>query len=315
MTALRRVVRACVPYELRLQVALARREWRDRRTRTAFAARPAHGQRPAFEHSAYELAFIDYPGQERLARAKRHNQRLLGDALDGTVLQPGETFSLWRLSGRPTAAAGYAPAAAIRSGVLTTDMGGSICLLSTVVYNAALLAGLEIVERYAHSVDTYGDERYFELGRDCAIEYGYRDLRFRNPFDYSVALNVDVDADRVRVAVGSASPRDFTVELAVSEPLREAPATRLVFDSHLPPGREAIVDPGYEGLSTQTTRTITWADGRRRRDALGESRHHSAPRVIARGRRRLGAIRRADASGGKPARTVANQSGEGAPTE
>ena len=102
------------------------------RANTLFATRSSAGKRAAFEHGAYELPFIDYPGQEQLAEAKRQNQRLLGDALDGTLLQPGETFSLWRLSGRPTAAAGYAPAAAIRSGVLTTDMGGSTCLLSTV---------------------------------------------------------------------------------------------------------------------------------------------------------------------------------------
>ena len=293
MSALRRVVRACLPYELRLQFALARRGWRDRRAKTAFATRSSAGQRPAFEHGAYELPFIDYQGQERLAEAKRQNQRLLGDALDGTVLQPGETFSLWWLSGRPTAAAGYAPAATIRSGVLTTDMGGSTCLLSTVVYNAALLAGLEVAERHAHSVDIYGDARYFVLGRDATIEYGYRDLRFRNPFSYPVVLHVDVSDERVRVTVGADRPRDFTVDLSVSEPVRESPATRVVSDFHLPPGREVVVQPGYEGLSTRTTRTITWTDGTRRRDDLGESRHHSAPVVVARGRQRLGGLRRA----------------------
>ena len=47
-------------------------------------------------------------------------------------------------------------------------------------FNAGLLAGLEIVERSEHSVDTYSDQRYFELGRDTTIEYGYLDLRFRN---------------------------------------------------------------------------------------------------------------------------------------
>ena len=300
MSAFRRVVRACLPYELRLQVALARRAWRDRQAHTSLATRPSAGARPVFEHGAYELPFIDYPGQEGLARAKRHNQRLLGAALDGAVLAPGETFSLWALAGRPTAASGYSEAAAIKGGRLTTDMGGATCLLSTVLYNAALLAGLEIVERWAHSVDTYGDERYFELGRDCAIEYGYRDLRFRNGFAYPVVLSIDVSDERVRAAIGADRPRDFTVELAVSEPVRESPATRVVFDFHLPPGREVVVEPGYEGLRTRTTRTITWTDGTRRGDDLGESRHHSTARVVARGRQRLGAIRRASASAGEP---------------
>lgn len=286
MSALRRAARALVPYEARLRVALARRAWRDRRDGTVFAGRKRAEVQAAFEHGVYELPFIDYPGQEGLAKAKRHNQQVLGEALDGVVLRPGETFSLWGLAGRPNAAAGYAEAAAIKSGRLTTDTGGATCLLSTVLYNAALLAGLEIVERWAHSVDTYGDSRYFELGRDCAIEYGYRDLRFRNGFSYAVAVHVDVSPERVRVAIGADEPRGFAVELAVSEAIREASPVRVVLDSGLQPGEEQVIEPGYEGLCTRTVRTLTWPEGTRQEDDLGESRHHSTPRVVARGRER-----------------------------
>lgn len=286
MSALRRLARAILPYEVRLRIALARRAWHDRRTATAFAVQGRGRLQPAFEHGVYELPFTDYTGQEGLARAKRHNQRALGEALDGTLVRPGETFSLWRLAGRPTAATGYASAAAIRGGRLTTDMGGSTCLLSTVLYNAALLAGMEIVERWAHSVDTYGDSRYFELGRDCAIEYGYRDLRFRNGFSYPVTVRVDVSDERVRVAIGADQPRAFAVELAVSEPAREPSPLRVVFDSDLKPGEERVIEPGYEGLCTSTVRTLTWPDGARWEDDLGESRHHSTARVVLRGRER-----------------------------
>ena len=284
MSVLRRLARGILPYEVRLRIALVRRAWRDRRAGTAFAVQGRERAQPAFEHGVYELPFTDYPGQEGLARAKRHNQRLLGEALDGTVVRPGETFSLWQLAGRPTAADGYAAAAAIKGGRLTTDMGGSTCLLSTVMYNAALLAGMDIVERWAHSVDTYGDSRYFELGRDCSIEYGYRDLRFRNGFTYEVAVSVDVSDERVRIAIGGEQPRQFAVELAVSEPVREASEVRVVFDSGLHPGEEAVIEAGYEGLCTRTVRTLTWPDGTQHEDDLGESRHRSTPRVVARGR-------------------------------
>ncbi|MCY3881262.1 MAG: VanW family protein [Chloroflexi bacterium] len=282
MSVLRRLARSILPYEVRLPIAVARRAWRDRRAGTAFAVQGRGRSRPAFEHGAYELRFIDYPGQEGLARAKRHNQRLLGQALDGTVVRPGETFSLWRLAGRPTAAAGYAAAAAIKGGRLTTDMGGSTCLLSTVMYNAALLAGMEIVERWAHSVDTYGDSRYFELGRDCSIEYGYRDLRFRNGFGYPVTVSVELSDELVRVAIGADQPREFAVDLTVSEPIREASPVRVVFDPGLRPGEERVIEPGYGGLCTSTVRTLTWPDGTRREDDLGESRHQSTPHVVAR---------------------------------
>ena len=61
-----------------------------------------------------------------------------------SVSRPGETFSVWRLAPRPTAARGYAVAAALKDRRLTSDVGGAICLLSTVLYNAGILTGLEV---------------------------------------------------------------------------------------------------------------------------------------------------------------------------
>ena len=281
MGRLRAIARRCVPYGVRLRIALLRRAWRDRRARVLFATRSQDEPLP-FTHAAYEGPMIDYPGQGGLARAKRHNQLVLASALDGTVISPGETFSLWRVAGRPTAGAGYADAAALRAGRLTSEMGGSTCLLSTVVYNAALLAGLEIVERHCHSVDVYGSERYYELGRDCTIVYGYRDLRFRNPFAYSLRLSVAVEPECVRSTITGSRPRDFTVDLRVSAPIRESRRTRIVVDPTLPPGAEVVVEPGHDGLRTHTSRTIVWRDGTRREDDLGESHHLSMPRVVAR---------------------------------
>ena len=149
MLGLRKVARAYLPFELRLWIALRRRAWRDYRAGTVFLDQSNHDRPTQYIHSEYELSFIDYPGQESVATAKRNNQRLLAEALDGAVLRPGETFSLWRLAGRPQSDEGYAPAAVIREHVLVTEMGGSTCLLSTVVYNAAIcLPTLQIVERH-----------------------------------------------------------------------------------------------------------------------------------------------------------------------
>lgn len=279
---LRVLARRYLPYELRVRIALARRAWRDRRAGVVFAEASQPDRLP-FTFSSCDGPVIDYAGQRHLARAKRHNQRLLAAALDGVVLAPGETFSLWRLAGAPSAEAGYADAAAIRAGRLTTEMGGATCLLSTVIYNAALLAGLEITERWCHSVDTYGDERYFELGRDAAIVYGYRDLRFRNPFAYAVRLGVSADSDGVRAEVTAARPREFAVELRVSEPLREPFSTTWVIDPSLAPGEEIVVEPGYDGLRCRTTRIVSWANGARREDDLGESHHLMMPCIVARG--------------------------------
>ena len=208
---------------------------------------------------------------------------MLAEALDGAVLRPGETFSLWRLAGRPKSDEGYAPAAVIREHVLVTEMGGSTCLLSTVVYNAALLANLEIVERHCHSIDAYGADRYFELGRDCTIVHGYRDLRFRNPFEYPVTLNVASNSLSVRSTVSARHPRDFTVQLEVSKPIVEPHETHVVVDPQLRPGEEVAVGSGHDGICTRTVRRVVWAGGESRAEDLGESRHASVDRVVRRG--------------------------------
>jgi len=282
VAGLRKVARTFLPYEMRLRIALLKRAWRDYRSGTVFLDGSNRLRAASFVHSTYELPFIDYPGQESLATAKRNNQRLLAEALDGAVLGPGETFSLWRLAGRPRSVEGYAPAAAIREHQLVTELGGATCLLSTVVYNAALLAGLETTERYCHSVDTYGEDRYFELGRDCAIVFGYRDLRFRNPFEYPVTLSVSSNSLRVRAAVRGQHPRDFTVQLLVSKPIIEPHRTHILVGDGLAPGEEIEVCVGQDGIRTRTVQQVVRADGSTRTRDLGESQHVRIDRVLKR---------------------------------
>ena len=212
------LLRRYVPYEVRLRIRLARRAAADRRAGTRFAATRAESCAFPCVVGCYGLPFIDYPGQEQLAAAKRGNQALLAAAIDGVIVAPGEAFSLWGLAGRPTAANGYREAAAIKAGVLTTDIGGSTCLLSTVLFNAGLLSGLEVVERHCHSVDSYGSRRYFELGRDASVEYGYRDLRLRNRFDVPLRLAIHVDDRAVVAGFASERPLDLDVRIVVSVP-------------------------------------------------------------------------------------------------
>jgi vancomycin resistance protein YoaR len=228
----------------------------------------------------YALPFIDYPGQESLGVAKRHNQRLLAESVDGIVVGSGEMFSLWQTAGRPTIRAGYLPAAAIRNRILGADVGGSTCLFATVLYNAALLSGMEIIERYCHSVDLYGDTRYFELGRDASIEYGYMDLRFRNPWREPVLIHIDCGLQGVRVAVQSVRPRWFEVDIEVSEPELTWPSTAIRINPMLPPGVVRKLRDGLQGVVTRTKRTVRVDDGRTWADDLGESRHHAVPGLV-----------------------------------
>ena len=205
----------------------------------------------AFE--GYRLPLEIYPGQEHLADGKRHNQRLMAESLDGARVEPGEVLSLWRRSGRPSTARGYLDGAAIVGGQLMTEAGGATCLLSTVLYNAGLLAALEIVERHAHSVDLYGEARYFELGRDATIDYGVLDLRFRNPHAWPVLLEISSD--------------DAEVHAVFRAPRSDLPAVAI-----------EVEQPEQEGglLSARTLRHVTRTGRDPRVEDLGWSRYRIA---------------------------------------
>ena len=195
-----------------------------------------------------------YPGQEHLAEGKRHNQRLMAAALHGARVEPGEVLSLWRLSGRPSARRGYLEGSAIVDGRITAEAGGAVCLLSTVLYNAGLLAALEIVERHAHSADIYGEARYFELGRDATIEYGVLDVRFRNPHPYPVLLDISSDDSEVAAVFRAPTPDLPGVAIEVQQ--------------------AAVLDEGL--LSARTLRHITPPGGAPRVEDLGWSRYRVA---------------------------------------
>ena len=280
---LRRFARRHVPARLRLEVALARRALRDWHRGVTFAT--TAGEPPAFPHvwARYARPFIDYPGQERLGAAKRRNQALLAATLDRAVIAPGEVFSVWKLAGRPTAAAGYLPAAALKDRRLTTEVGGAICLLSTALYNAALLAGMEIVERHCHSVDSYGERRYFELARDAAIEYGYLDLRFRNTRDHALFLRVQVAGEGVIASLLGPTCRPFSVELITGRPIVLLPAEILRFDPQLPAGVDRLIEAGLPGLRVDGERVVYHCGGRIEREPLLASHHHPVDRIVARG--------------------------------
>lgn len=271
-----------MPREARLRIRLARRHVSDLRERPRFAKKPASAAR--FEHpwAEYERAWIAYPGQEEWTLGKRHNLALMAAAVEGVVIAPGETFSVWRLTGSPTASRGYLAGAALKNGELVSDIGGGTCLFSTLVYNLALLSGMEIVERHAHSQDTYGDARYFELGRDAAIEYGYLDLRFRNPHTVPLAIRFSVRETAVSGTILGPSPCPFLVEIEHDEPAVLPPPTMLIADASLAPGEEMVVAPGLPGLAIHSRRRFVFENGDVRTEPLPETVHRPLPRIMRR---------------------------------
>ena len=114
-----------------------------------------------------------------------HNMALALFHVDGTVVQPGETFSYEDTVGDSTSAAtGFLPAGGLSGGALVQMYGGGICQASSTIYGAAIRAGMTITMRYCHS----SPSTYVPIGLDATVSYGDLDFRFRNDLDTPVYI-------------------------------------------------------------------------------------------------------------------------------
>jgi vancomycin resistance protein YoaR len=127
---------------------------------------------------------------------RAENLNLAAEAINGYVIQPGETFSFNDTVGETSAENGYKQAPVLYSSGVGTGDGGGVCQVSTAVYIAAVKAGLEIVERWPHSVPS----DYAPIGLDATIVYGEHDLKITNNTEYPVTIYAKAVGQTVTVS-------------------------------------------------------------------------------------------------------------------
>ncbi len=118
--------------------------------------------------------------------------------LNGIILKPGEELSVYDTTAPYDEEHGYVEGTAYENGQVVPSYGGGICQVSTTLYNAAIYAELEIVERYPHSMAV----DYVEPSRDAAIAGGVMDFRFKNPYPSPIYIFGEIDsANQLRVVI------------------------------------------------------------------------------------------------------------------
>ena len=120
---------------------------------------------------------------------QRYNARRAAAAINGRVIGPGQAFSFNQTVRGWSADRGFLKAPVSYDGVLVDDYGGGVCQCSTTLYNAALLAGLPILERHPHTFAP----GYAPPGRDAAVAYAGVDLRFRNPYPWPLVVRAEAE--------------------------------------------------------------------------------------------------------------------------
>ncbi|CAN5899166.1 hypothetical protein BH11VER1_BH11VER1_29580 [soil metagenome] len=155
------------------------------------------------------------PRERELQLGKVQNLRIAAQELHGVEVPANEVWSFWKHLGRTTRAKGYARGRELREGCIIPQRGGGLCQLSGAIFNAALQAGLEIVERHAHTSSSIGS--LARINRDATVFWNYVDLRLQAPIPWRMEVSLSETQLTVRILCGKALPQN-AMESAPSSP-------------------------------------------------------------------------------------------------
>ena len=195
-------------YTLRRQV-----EWFTSSTR--FASARVSEQLPVvvFEHQTPLLRKLK--GVDMwLQHNKVKNLKLAVERINNVVIQPGETFSYWKLIGNPTRRKGYVDGMVLHYGGFHPGVGGGLCQLSNLIYWMTLHTPLTVVERHRHSYDVFPDSnRTQPFGSGATCVYNYIDLQIRNDTVEPFQLSLHLTEEHLVGEWKTTRPLDYTYEV------------------------------------------------------------------------------------------------------
>ena len=155
----------------------------------SFAANLA--DKPIVAESKTPLWTESEPEEQFLLAGKVQNLRRAIRELDGLEIPANEVFSFWKSVGQASRLNGYVEGRELREGCIIPSVGGGLCQLSNALYDAALKANFEVVERHAHSQIVAGS--LAEQGRDATVFWNYIDLRFKSPSSFRIEARLGKD--------------------------------------------------------------------------------------------------------------------------
>lgn len=134
---------------------------------------------------------------EKSSIERKNNIKTAMAAFDGIVLEEGEILSFNKTTGIRNEENGYKKAKIISAGTFVDAFGGGVCQVSTTLYNACLLAGLEIIEVNSHSLPV----SYVEPSFDAMVNSGSSDLVIRNNTNGKIVITSSSNNDRCKFKI------------------------------------------------------------------------------------------------------------------
>jgi vancomycin resistance protein YoaR len=192
------------------------------------------------------------------------------DFIDGTLLLPGQTFSLNETIKERTRENGYTEGIVIGpGGVFREDLGGGVSAAATTTWTAAFFAGMERVETRAHSIYI---SRY-QPGLEATVAWGVFDMRFRNDSPHAVLIKARITNTSMTVSFwGTRIYDEITAEFG--------PRTSVVpYSTITDTSPQCLGQSGVSGFTITVDRVFYVAGAEVRREPI-RTAYRPAPRVV-----------------------------------
>lgn len=197
--------------------------------------------------------------------------------INGTVLYPGEEFSVYETIGPLDAANGYELAGAYENGQTVQSYGGGVCQVSTTLYNAVILAELEVTERSNHSMIV----TYVKPSMDAAIAGDYKDLKFVNNQDVPIYIEGYTSGKNVYFNIYGEETRPANRKVTYeSEVVSEQdPGTQFVATGD-PVGTMSVSQGKHVGYVAQLWKVVTVDGVEESREVFNKSTYKASPKIV-----------------------------------
>lgn len=201
--------------------------------------------------------------------------------ISGTVLYPGETFSVHDTISPLTEENGYYEAASYNNGKVEDSLGGGVCQVSTTLYNAVLKAELEITERSPHSMVV----SYVKPSMDAAIAGDYKDFKFKNDTSVPVYIQGGTYGNTIYFTIYGEETRspDRTVrfESEVTDTIQPG-ADKVTFDKTKPESYMTVTQEAHIGYKAKLWKIVK-ENGKETKTQINSSTYSASPRYVTKG--------------------------------
>ena len=174
--------------------------------------------------------------------------------INGTVIYPGETFSVYKQVSPFTKENGYELAGSYENGQTVQSYGGGICQVSTSLYNAIIRAELKVTERHPHSMTV----AYVPRSADAAIAGTYKDLKFENQNDFPIYIEGNANGSTITFTVyGVKEDPDRTVEFeSETTSVKQSSGEKTIQDPTLAEGTKILEQSGHTGYTARLWKIV-----------------------------------------------------------